>query len=113
MPDANQPDADSSLLDRRPPPEGATAATARGSGTQRQLDIYLAGLKGELPAQEWAAGARKEAVFLVAVVRSKRELAARLAANKFGSPWYLRVGDAEPVPLLDWLREHHPPSRDL
>ena len=37
----------------------------------------------------------------------------RLATNKFGSPWYIRVGDKEPAPLLDWLREHHPPSSDL
>jgi hypothetical protein len=94
--------------------EGALRQVEASGGTVGLKKVLGgSGLKSELPAQEWAAGARKEAVFLVAVARSRKELATRLATNKFGSPWYIRVGDQEPVPLLDWLREHHPPSRDL
>ena len=94
--------------------EGALRQVEASGGTVGLKKLLGgSGLKNELPAAEWAAGARKEAVFLVAVVRSKRELATRLAANKFGSPWYIRVGGNEPVPLLDWLREHHPASGDL
>jgi hypothetical protein len=94
--------------------EGALRQVEASGGTVglRKL-LGGSGLKDQVPAREWAAGARKEAVFLVAVVRSKKELATRLATNKFGSPWYIRVGHHEPVPLLDWLREHHPPSKDL
>src|SRR5215213_620157 len=71
------------------------------------------GLKDTLPAREWVAGARKEAVLLTVVAHSRRELATRLGKNKFGSPWYIQVGSAEPVPLLDWLRANHLPSTDV
>jgi hypothetical protein len=71
------------------------------------------GLKDTLPAREWAVGARKEAVLLTVVAHSRRELATRLGKNKFGAPWYIQVGGAEPVPLLDWLRANHPPSKDV
>ena len=94
--------------------EGALRQVETSGGTVGVKKLLGgSGLKNELPAREWAAGARKEAVFLVAVVRSKKELATRLSTNKFGSPWYIQVGDKEPVPLLDWLREHHPASKDL
>jgi hypothetical protein len=71
------------------------------------------GLKDQLPAREWAVGARKEAVLLTAVAKSKKELATRLAKNKFQSDWMIQIGDQDPVPLLDWLREHHEPSKEL
>ena len=94
--------------------EGALRQVEASGGTVGLKKLLGgSGLKGELPAREWAAGARKEAVFLVAVTRSKKELATRLATNKFGSPWFIQVGNSEPVPLLDWLREHHPASKDL
>jgi hypothetical protein len=71
------------------------------------------GLKDQLPAKEWAVGARKEAVVLTVLAKSKKELATRLGKNKFGSAWMIQIGDQEPVPLLDWLRENHPPSREV
>jgi hypothetical protein len=71
------------------------------------------GLKDQLPAKEWGVGARKEAVLLTALAKSKKELATRLAKNKFGSDWMIQIGDQEPVPLLNWLREHHPQSNEL
>src|SRR5215510_1037258 len=43
------------------------------------------GLKNESSAKEWAAGARKEALFLAILARSKKDLVTRLAKNKFGS----------------------------
>ena len=71
------------------------------------------GLKDQLPAREWAVGARKEAVLLTVLAKSKKELATRLSETKFGSAWMIQIGDQEPVPLLDWLRENHPPSKEL
>jgi len=71
------------------------------------------GLKNESPAKEWAAGARKEAVLLTILARSKKELVARLAKNKFGSSWYIRIGDGEPVELLEWLKDNHPDTKAL
>jgi hypothetical protein len=71
------------------------------------------GLKSTLPAREWAAGARKEALYLAVVSRSKAELVTRLCRNLFGSDWYIQVGKGEPVKLLDWLRANHAPTREL
>jgi hypothetical protein len=71
------------------------------------------GLKDTLPAREWVVAARKEAVVLTALAKTRKELATRLGKNKFGSPWYIQVGSGEPEPLLDWLRANHPPSKEL
>ena len=60
-----------------------------------------------------AAGARKEALLLTILVRSRKELVTRLAKNKFGSSWYIRVGDGEPVELLEWLKDNHPDTKAL
>lgn len=71
------------------------------------------GLKSTQPVKEWVAGARKEAFFLTFLVRSRTELLNRLCKNKFGSPWYIEPPGQEPVPLRDWLKRHHPESKDL
>jgi hypothetical protein len=71
------------------------------------------GLKNLRDAREWAVGARKEALFLSLLVKSKKEMLIRLAKTKFGSHWYIQLPDKEPMRLLDWLKENHPESRDL
>lgn len=70
-------------------------------------------LDDPLPAAEWAAGARKEAVWLTFRADGKRELLDRLTESKFGSPWKIQVGGGEPVSLRDWLVEHHPPTAEV
>ncbi|HEX6984067.1 MAG TPA: hypothetical protein VF170_01765 [Planctomycetaceae bacterium] len=70
-------------------------------------------LSDPLPAPEWVAGARKEAVWLTFRAKSKRELLDRLTESKFGSPWKIRIGDADPVPLRDWLVENHSPTAEV
>lgn len=84
----------------------ASAATV---GLKKTLG---SGLKNPLPAKEWAAGARKEAVYLTIVAKSKKELAIRLASNWMGSPWYIQVEGQEPVKLLDWLKAQHAETRE-
>jgi hypothetical protein len=74
---------------------------------------FGAGLKNTRPAAEWVVGARREALFLSLLVKSKKEMLTRLAKNKFGSHWYIQVPDQAPVTLLDWLKENHPESKDL
>jgi hypothetical protein len=71
------------------------------------------GLKSASPAKEWVVAARKEALFLTAVSKSKQELLTRLVENKFGSPWYIQFADEEPVTLLDWLKAHHAATGEL
>lgn len=70
-------------------------------------------LDDPLPAAEWVAGARKEAVWLTFRAKSKRELLDRLTESTFGSPWKIQIGKAEPVPLRDWLVERHPPTAEV
>jgi len=71
------------------------------------------GLKNTLPAKEWVVGARKEALLLTVLVKSKEELASRLMKNKFGSSWHIQFGDKDAVPLFNWLRENHMASNEL
>lgn len=71
------------------------------------------GLKNAAPAKEWVVAARKEALVLTVVTKSKKELLTRLTDNKFGSAWYIQVGDQDPVSLLDWLRANHAATREV
>jgi ABC-type transporter Mla subunit MlaD len=75
--------------------------------------VFGSGLKSTQPAKEWAVGARKEALLLTVLVRSRKEMLTRLAKNKFGSDWYIQFGDQEPITLLQWIKDHHPDSKDL
>jgi hypothetical protein len=61
------------------------------------------GLKDPLPAKEWTAEARKEALYLTFAAKSREELLERLTKNKFGREWLIQEGKAEPVRLKDWL----------
>ena len=88
-------------------------AIERSGGKVGLKKTFGNGLKSELPAKEWVVGARKEALLLTVLAKSKGELLERLTHNKFGSAWYLQMADAEPVTLLDWLRQQHPASREL
>jgi hypothetical protein len=71
------------------------------------------GLKNPVPAKEWVVGARREALVLSLLARSRAEMLTRLGKNKFGFNWYLQVGDGEPVTLIDWLKANHPPTQEL
>ena len=69
-------------------------------------------LSDPLPAKEWVAGARKEAVWLTFRAKSRAELLDRLTESKFGSDWQIQFSDEPPQPLRAWLAEHHPPTAE-
>lgn len=69
--------------------------------------VFGEGLKDTVPAREWAVDARKEALWLTFRVASREEFLERLCKNKFGSDWFIQIGDEEPLALIDWLQEHH------
>jgi len=71
------------------------------------------GLKNTQPAAEWAAGARKEAVLLTILAKSKKEMLTRLGKTKLGLNWYIELPSKDPVPLIDWLRETHAETKAL
>ncbi len=89
------------------------ALEASGAGIGLKKTFGGSGLKNVVPAKEWVVGARKEAVVLTLLARSKKDLATRLSRNKFGSPWYVQTDDKPPVTMLDWLKANHAPSKDL
>jgi len=72
-----------------------------------------AGLTSPVPAKEWTVAARKEALVLTAVVKSRQEFLDRLSQNLFHRPWHIQFASQEPQPLRDWLRAHHPESKGL
>jgi len=86
---------------------------ASGGSIGLKKSLGGSGLKQPLPAKEWAVGARKEAVYLTVVAKSKKELVTRLANNWLGSPWYIQIEGREPVKLLDWLKVHHAATKEL
>jgi hypothetical protein len=67
-------------------------------------------LKDPVPVAEWVAGARKEALWQTLRAKSQRELLDRLCETKFGSAWHIQFGDAEPVPLREWVVGKLPPA---
>lgn len=79
-------------------------------GTEKLIGSALS---DPVPAAEWVAGARKEAVILTFRAKSKQELLGRLTESKFGSPWKIQFGEEEPVELKAWLVENHPPTAEV
>src|SRR5262245_6602155 len=93
-------------------------ALERSGGVIGVKKLRGAGLKDPVPAKEWVVAARREALVMAFLVKSRQEMLTRLAKNWYGSPWYLQLGDREPVALLDWLQaqgqaEHLAPGADL
>lgn len=83
------------------------------NGTIGLKKTFGSGLKSTLPVKEWVVAARKEALYLTVVSKSKKELVTRLAENKFGSSWYILLEGKEPVALFDWLKANHPATSEL
>lgn len=63
-------------------------------------------LKDPQPAAEWAASARKEAVWLTFRAHSREDLLTRLTQTKFGSDWHIQSGTSAPVLLREWIEQN-------
>jgi hypothetical protein len=84
------------------------------SGAQIRVKAVLGkGLKKPVPAKEWVVGERLEVMVLTRMARSKKDVLANVATNKFGSPWLMQFEGGETVPMLDWLKKNHPPTKAL
>jgi hypothetical protein len=71
------------------------------------------GLKNTVPVKEWVTGARREALLLMLLVRSKKEMATRLATTNLGFNWWIETPGRAPEKLVDWMKANHPETRDL
>ena len=75
-------------------------ATDAKIGTKSRISGNLG---DALPAKEWVAAARKEALWLTFRAKSKEELLTRLTANKFGSEWHIEPAGGPAQPLRQWI----------
>ena len=62
------------------------------------LMAVLSGAGGPTAIARWAA--------------LKADFLTRLTRNTFHSPWYIQFSEAEPQPLLDWLKARYPPTAE-
>jgi hypothetical protein len=70
-------------------------------------------LKDLIPVGEWAAAARKEALWLTFRANGKADLLDRLSKNKFGSHWQFAPASGPPIKLYDFWKANHPESAKL
>jgi hypothetical protein len=70
--------------------------------------VFGSGLKNAEPAAEWVAGARKEALWLLVRAKTKARFLEMLCDTFYGSPWHIQIGEAEPVPLCEWIEANLP-----
>lgn len=87
---------------------GALKVIAASGGTIGAKKVIGKGLKNTQPAEEWVAGKRKWAALTLLRVKSKKEVLAWLTKGA-----YIEFAGKEAVPLLDWLKEHHPETKAL
>ena len=70
------------------------------------------GLQNPVPARAWAASARNDAILATILNRSKLGVLTSLTSNTINLPWIMEFGNRR-VPMLDWLKENHPPTKAL
>ena len=70
-------------------------------------------LKELVPATDWVAGARKEALWLTFRASTKAELLDRLGKTKFGSAWMYAAPNEPPITVIAFLKTKHPESAGL
>jgi hypothetical protein len=62
------------------------------------------GLASTMPAAQWTADARKEALYLTFAAKSREELLERLTRDKFRRDWMIQFpGGGAPIKLIDWV----------
>ena len=79
-------------------------------------EIFGADLKEVESAEEFLVGLNKEMVgVILPLAKSKQEVLYRACHSSppRRKPFYIRLGDAEPIPLEDFMKQHHPASAEL
>ena len=92
---------------------GLLRAVESSGGTIGVKKLTGKGLKNTQPAADWTASARKEALVLTILAKSRKEMLTRLGKTKLGLNWYIEVPGKPPVTLIDWLRENHAETKAL
>jgi hypothetical protein len=71
-------------------------------------------MKDALPVDEWVAGTRKEAIYLVFVEKKKSDILKRLCQTAvLHSDFYIQFPPEPPQKLEDWLKANHPETKAL
>ncbi len=65
--------------------------------------------------EEFLVGLSKEMVTLVLLAKSKQEILDRACHSSppRRKPFFLKFADSEPIPMIDFIRRHHPESAAL
>ncbi len=82
-------------------------------GVSKTFSLSKSSIKDTRPVSEWVADARKEALFWMLLVSTKKDMAVKLAKTKLGFNWLIEVPGKQPERLLDWMKANHPETRDL
>ncbi len=78
-------------------------------------EVVGSDLKVVESVEEFLVGLNKEMILTVLPLsKSRQEILYRVCRSGIRrKPFYIQFGDAEPVLLKEFIREHHPASRDL
>lgn len=87
---------------------GVFKAIASSGGTVGAKKLVGSGLKSTQPAAKWVAGKRKWTTLMLLKFKSKKEVVTWLCKG-----WYIEFPNKEPMPLLQWLSEHHAETKGL
>jgi hypothetical protein len=87
---------------------GVLKTIAASEGTVGAKKVVGKGLKSTQPAAEWVAGKRKWTTLMLLKFKSKKEVVIWLTKG-----WYIEFPNKEPVPLLQWLIQHHDETKAL
>jgi hypothetical protein len=84
-------------------------------GMSKAFSVKRGSLKNTRPVAEWVADARREALFLMLLVSTKKDMAVRLSRTKIvGFDWWIEATPGGPsVKLLEWMKENHPETKAL
>jgi hypothetical protein len=66
------------------------------------------GLLFDQAAEKWVELVRPQALALIFLAKNRSDY-----LNKLAGTYSIQVGDKQPRPLKEWIRENHPPSKVL
>ncbi len=96
--------------------KGAHLIPAEGGRISQALNLakeVISGKEDPLGVDKWAVRARRHALLLVFTCESRKEILDGLCQTSVGQQWLIRVPGQEPMPLIDWVKQHDPESQKL
>jgi len=96
--------------------KGAHLIPADGGRISQALNIakeVISGKEEPLSLDKWTVRARRHALWLVFTCESRKEILDGLCQTGVGQQWMIQIPGKEPLPLIDWVKQHDPESQKL